>query len=122
MAQRYTDALAEIPGLTPVAVRPEDRSAWHLYTCFVEPDSGVDRNALIEYLETVHGVEIILRFWPLHLNSAFRKAGHVFGECPACEKVWFEQQLNLPICPAMEDWEVGAVIEALAAGMRECRR
>lgn len=122
VAQRYREALADIPGLRPVTVPNGSRSAWHLYTCFVERESGVDRNELIKHLETVHGVEIILRFWPLHLSPAFRAAGHQFGECPVCEKVWFEQQLNLPICAAMQDWEVETVIEALADGMRRLRK
>jgi len=119
IAQRFNEAVASIPGLRPLKILDGCKSSWHLYTCFVEPDSGVDRNALIRYMQEVHGVQIILRYWPLHLNPALRMAGHDFGECPVCEKVWFEQQFSLPICPTMEDWEVDAAIEALAEGMNK---
>jgi dTDP-4-amino-4,6-dideoxygalactose transaminase len=122
VAQRYTEAIRGIPGLRAPAVASDNVCAWHLYPCFVEPDSGVDRDTLIRHLETVHGVQIVLRFWPLHVNAAFRAAGHRFGECPACERVWFEQQLNLPIHPAMPDEEIDRVIEGLADGMRQCTR
>ena len=121
VAQRYTEAIAGVPGLRPVKIAAGDKSAWHLYTCFVEPDSGVDRDVFAKYLQGVHGVQIILRFWPLHLSAEHRAEGHGFGECPICEKVWFEQQINLPICAAMEDWEIDTVIAALTDGMRKCR-
>ena len=121
VAQRYTEAIAEIPGLRPVKVAEGDKSAWHLYTCFVEPSSGVDRDGFAKYLENERGVQVILRFWPLHLSAEHRAEGHKFGESPICEKVWFEQQVNLPICAAMEDWEIDTVIEALTDGMQECR-
>jgi len=122
VAQRYNDALVGIPGLRPAKVADGCTSSWHLYTCFVEPDSGVPRNDLIRYVQEKHGVQIILRFWPLHLSALHRWQGHGFGECPVCERVWFEQQVNLPICAAMEDWEIDAVIEALQDGMKVCRK
>ncbi len=122
IAERYNAVVAEIPGLRPVKVPETNECVWHLYTCFVAPDSGVDRNELIRYMEAEHGVEIILRFWPLHLGSALRVAGHEFGECPVCEHVWFEQQVNLPICPTMDEWEGEAVIEGLREGMSKCRK
>ena len=122
VAQRYDDAIAGLPGLRRVKIRDGDHNAWHLYPCFLEPESGVDRDALIRHMQDMHGVQIILRFWPLHLSAEHRFQGHQFGECPVCENVWFEQQMNLPICPAMEDWEVEATIEALVDGMGVCKR
>ncbi len=122
VAERYHKAIADIPGLRAVKVREDNKSAWHLYTCFVQPDSGVDRDVFIKHLQEVHGIQIILRYWPLHLNEALRSVGHQFGECPVCEQVWFEQQVNLPICAAMAEWEIDAVSEALADGMKKCRR
>jgi perosamine synthetase len=121
VAHRYTEAIADIPGLRPVKIAAGDKSAWHLYTCFVEPDSGVDRDVFSKYLQEERGVQIIMRFWPLHLSAEHRTEGHRFGECPICEKVWFEQQINLPICAAMEDWEIDTVIAGLIDGMRNCQ-
>ena len=122
IAQRYTKALADIDGIRPMKVEAGNKCAWHLYPCLLQPDSGVDRNTLIKYLQDVHGVQIILRFWPLHLSTEHRSVGHKFGECPVCEKVWFEQQLNLPINPAMEDCQIETVIKAMADGMKKYRK
>jgi perosamine synthetase len=82
----------------------------------------VDRNALLQYVHEQHGVGIVLRYWPLHLQSLMRAKGHRFGEAPVCEKVWFEQQLNLPIGPLFADDRVDAVCDALADGMARLRR
>ena len=77
---------------------------------------------MIKYIQDEHEVQIILRFWPLHLSADHRLKGHKFGDCPVCEKVWFEQQLNLHINPAMKDEEVSAVINAVVNGMEKCRK
>lgn len=122
VAERYREQLQQIPGIRTQRVRSDDTSAWHLYTCFLEPDCGVDRNALLHYMHEHHGVAIVLRYWPLHLQSLMRAKGHRFGEAPVCEKVWFEQQLNLPIGPLFADDWVDAVCDALADGMASLRR
>jgi len=121
VAERYTEAVESIAGLRGPLVAPGDTNAWHLYPCFIEPEAGVEHTELIRFMQQERGVQIILRFWPLHLHNALRARGHEFGECPVCEKVWFEQQINLPICPDMEKGEVSAVCEALAEGMEKCR-
>jgi perosamine synthetase len=122
VAERYHERLQNLPGLRTMRVRSDDTSAWHLYTCFLQPDCGVDRNALLQYVHEQHGVGIVLRYWPLHLQSLMRAKGHRFGEAPVCEKVWFEQQLNLPIGPLFADDRVDAVCDALADGMARLRR
>ena len=122
VAHRYSTALKTIGDIRPVRVAPEDQSAWHLYTCLIETKSGISRDRLIHHLQEVCGIQIVLRYWPLHLNSILAHRGHHFGEAPECERVWFEQQLNLPISPSMQEWEIEAVIDALESGVRECRR
>jgi len=122
VAARYDAAIAGIEGLSPLFVHPEDRSAWHLHTCFVDPDSGLRRDELARYLQERAGIGIVLRYWPLHLHAGLQPFGHRFGECPVCERVWFESQLNLPIGPDMPDGEVDYVCAALRDGAQTCRR
>jgi hypothetical protein len=48
-----------------------------------------------------------------------RPRGHKFGDCPVAERVWFEQQVNLPISPLhtpdQVDYAVAAVVESVRA-------
>jgi perosamine synthetase len=118
IAQRYSNALEATGGLRPIRVLSIDRCAWHLYPCFLDPRLGVKRNDLIDYLQRSGGIEIVLRYWPLHLNPIFQRLGCAFGDSPECERVWFEQQVNLPIAPSMTDEDVGFVVEALNAGIQ----
>jgi perosamine synthetase len=120
VAERYDDALSAL-GLRPVRVRPGDRSAWHLYSCFLPAELGIDRNRLLAFLRERHGISVVLRYWPLHLNSVMRSRGHAFGEAPVCERLWFEEHINLPIGPLMSDATVDRIVAAIADGMESCR-
>jgi perosamine synthetase len=116
IAERYS-RLADI-GLRPVEVDPRDQCSWHLYPCLIDPDLRTGRNDLIRSLQS-QGVEIVLRYWPLHLNPVFRKLGCAVGDAPVCERVWFEQQINLPIAPSMSDDDVDFVVAALKQAIRD---
>ena len=56
-----------------------------------------------------------LRYFPVHLLPEWRLRGHGPGECPLAERVWFDEQLNLPIYPQMTDAQVDFVVERLTA-------
>lgn len=120
VAERYDEGLAAL-GLRPVKVRAGNRSAWHLYSCFLPPELGVDRNRLLAYLRERHDISVVLRYWPLHLSSIMRSVGHSFGEAPVCERLWFEQHINLPIGPLMSDALVDHIVQAIADGLQQCR-
>lgn len=121
VAERYDDALSAL-GFRPVRIRPGDRSAWHLYSCFLPAALGVDRNRLLQRLRERHDIAITLRYWPLHLNSILRSKGHAFGEAPVCERLWFEEHLNLPIGPLFGDDLVDRIVAAIAESLPHCRR
>ena len=121
VAERYDALVSRIAGLERTRVREGDTSAWHLYTCFLAPEAGVNRNELLRFMQQERGIRMVLRYWPLHLQSVLRAAGHALGECPVCERVWFELQINLPIGPAFDEKAIAAVVGALAEGMERCR-
>ncbi|GAA3435563.1 aminotransferase class V-fold PLP-dependent enzyme [Kutzneria kofuensis] len=102
------------------AVPPDVVHGRHLYTCFVEPGSGIDRNALIRSLEDL-GVEMWLRYFPLHLLPEWRSRGHDFGECPTAERLWFGSQLNLPCHPALTDIHLERLVAALDKALAGAR-
>jgi dTDP-4-amino-4,6-dideoxygalactose transaminase len=46
---------------------------------------------------------------------------HGPGECPVCERVWFKEQLSLPISPQMPDEEVQTIIDAVEKSAESVR-
>jgi dTDP-4-amino-4,6-dideoxygalactose transaminase len=63
---------------------------------------------------------MVMRYWPLHLNAAMRATGHRLGECPVCERVWFEEQINLPIGPSFDEDMIVSVVDAVVEGLQRC--
>jgi perosamine synthetase len=100
------------PAFRTQLVPPDVVHGQHLYTCFVEPDSGLDRDRLVRALQDL-GVPIWLRYFPLHLLPEWRSRGHRLGECPTAERVWFASQLNLPCHPGLTDAEAEKMITLL---------
>jgi perosamine synthetase len=93
----------------------------HLYTMFVKPESGINNHNLCRALEEA-GIEIHLRYFPLHLLPEWRTNGARFADCPVTERIWFEEQVNLPIYPAMSDSQVAYMIEAVGSCIRALER
>jgi len=116
IANRLDAGLSAIPGIRVQQRNPDAPSAHHLYTCFLDPDTGLDRDAIARVLNE-DSIEIQLRYFPLHLLPEWRASGHGLGECQVAERVWFHEQLNLPIYPQMADWQVEYMIERVAAAV-----
>jgi perosamine synthetase len=95
---------------TPV-VPAHAEHAYHLFTFFVDP-LWVDRDDLVRRLAS-QGVEIYLRYFPLHLLPQWRARGHGHGECRVAETLWFSQHMNLPCHPSLSDAQVEALAGAL---------
>ncbi|MEV7230829.1 DegT/DnrJ/EryC1/StrS family aminotransferase [Polymorphospora sp. NPDC051019] len=91
--------------------------AYHLYTFFVEAGQAA-REHLVKALDR-SGVEVQLRYFPLHLTPEWRARGHRLGECPQAERLWFDQQVNLPCHPGMTDAQVDYLVEAVTAALDE---
>ncbi|GGS60343.1 DegT/DnrJ/EryC1/StrS family aminotransferase [Streptomyces griseoviridis] len=91
--------------------------AHHLYTCFV-PGGPEARTRLVRALDE-RGVEIQLRYFPLHLVPEWRTRGHGPGECPTAERLWFTEQLNLPCHPGLTDRQVDHLVEAFSDSLDE---
>lgn len=87
------------------------RHSYHLYTFFVDA-TRVDRNAIVSDLVRA-GIEIELRYFPLHLLPEWRIRGHEYGECPVFEKLWFESLVNLPCYPELTDGQVDYMVAAV---------
>jgi perosamine synthetase len=113
VAARYSHGLSKIDGIRPVTVADNVLNAWHLYPCFLDSNTlKASHEAFIAFL-TDKGIQIIQRFFPVHLSNYMRYLGHAFGECPKCEKVWFQEQINLPINPRMPIEDVDYVVDSI---------
>ncbi|KAF3468927.1 DegT/DnrJ/EryC1/StrS family aminotransferase [Streptomyces sp. Tu 3180] len=95
--------------------------AYHLYTFFVTERQGV-REKLVRGLDE-RGVEVELRYFPMHLTPEWRARGHGPGECPVAERLWFGEHVNLPCHPGLTDdqidhlvWALDDALTALTAG------
>ncbi|MGQ9514747.1 MAG: DegT/DnrJ/EryC1/StrS family aminotransferase [Thermoproteota archaeon] len=118
VAKWYSEGLSEIPSIRLWRVRDKSRCSWHLYPCFIDRTKvRVNMFDLIHYLELEKKIRIIPRYFPVHLTDYMRYYGHSYGECPVCERVWFEEQLNLPINPRMSYSEVETAVEAVKDGI-----
>jgi perosamine synthetase len=91
--------------------------AHHLYTFFVDAGIGA-RDKLVHALDR-RGVEIQLRYFPLHLLPEWRWQGHGLGECPVAEASWFSQQMNLPCHPGLSDMQIEFLLDAVENSVKQ---
>jgi perosamine synthetase len=112
IADAYDGCLSRIDGIRTQKVPPGVVRSNHFYTCFVEPELGVTRDEIVRELHQA-GIEMWLRYFPLHLLPEWRAQGSQLGDCPVAERIWFTSQLNLPCYPAMSDDHVDLVCDTL---------
>jgi perosamine synthetase len=124
IAHRLNEGLAEIDGIriqrTPVGYK----HIYHLYVFFYQPvleGSNLEKEKLIRILDEEDGIEIVNRYFPIHLLPEIRGQGHYFGECPVAEKVWFEQHINLPIFPTLTFDQVDYMIDRIGQAVKKVR-
>jgi perosamine synthetase len=110
VARRLDAHLEALPGVRPQRTPAGYAHAHHLYTCRVDPRIG---NGAVAAAMVERGVEIQQRYFPLHLLPEWRARGGRVGLCPVAERIWFGEQLNLPIYPHMSDDQVDCVADAL---------
>jgi len=113
IADTFNKTISEIDEFSMLNVLPKCKHAWHLFTFFLKDNMNLNRDYIIKRLDTDYNIHSPIRFWPIHLGGIMRMNGHDIGECPACEDVWFNQQLSLPISPQMKDWEIQRINTSL---------
>jgi dTDP-4-amino-4,6-dideoxygalactose transaminase len=111
-AEAYDAALAELPGITPLARDPRDVHALHLYVVRIDPDAaGADRDAYgCALAEERIGTSI--HFLPVHTLTYYRERFPAQEALPVAERAGREV-LSLPLSPAHSDEDIRDAIEAL---------
>jgi len=114
IARRLDAGVLGLPGISVQHEQPHAPHVHHLYTLFFDPDRvGAPKDEFIRLMQEHEGIEIILRYFPLHLLPELRALGHRFGDCPVAEKTYFEHQVQLPIYGHLTDDQVTHMIEAV---------
>jgi len=115
IAERYGQALGQVPGLKPMVQAEWARSAWWLYTIKVDPDRfGLSSRELMARLAEA-GIQSRPLWQPLHLSPAHR--GSPPADCPVAEEL-HRSCLSLPSSVGLKPEDQDRVIRAVAAAAR----
>jgi dTDP-4-amino-4,6-dideoxygalactose transaminase len=110
--EAYDAAVAELPGITPLARDERDGHAYHIYVVRIDPEvAGADRNAYREALER-ENIATSIHFLPLHRLTFYRELLPEQPPLPVAERAGAEV-LSLPLSPAHTDADLEDAIDAL---------
>jgi len=114
-AARYTQQLAEVPGVTVVAEAAYAQSVYHLYVILVD-----DRDGLQAFL-TEKGVGTNLHYpLPLHLQKAYAHRGFKKGDFPVSERT-AARLLSLPMFAELSHEQINYVVDCIKEYMGGAR-
>jgi dTDP-4-amino-4,6-dideoxygalactose transaminase len=110
--EAYDAAVAELPGITPLARDPRDRHSLHLYVVRIDADgAGADRDAYQRALAE-ENIGTSIHFLPVHTLTYYRERFPDQPALPVAERAGREV-LSLPLSPAHSDEDIADAIEAL---------
>jgi perosamine synthetase len=110
IARAYTEAFADVPGITPMREAVWAESIFWMYTVLVEArEYGEESRALLRRLAR-EGIQARPLWQPLHQSKVFAGAQCVGGE--VAEEL-NRRALSLPCSVGLSEAEQSAVIEAL---------
>jgi dTDP-4-amino-4,6-dideoxygalactose transaminase len=108
----YDAAVADLPGITPLARDGRDRHSLHLYGVRIDPEgAGADRDAYQRALAD-ENIGTSIHFLPVHTLTYYRERFPDQPSLPIAERAGREV-LSLPLSPAHSDEDVADAIDAL---------
>jgi dTDP-4-amino-4,6-dideoxygalactose transaminase len=108
----YDAAVADLPGIEPLARDPRDRHALHLYVVRIDAEgAGADRDAYQRALRE-ENIGTSIHFLPVHRLTYYRQRFPDQPPLPVAERAG-DQVLSLPLSPAHSDADVEDAIDAL---------
>ncbi len=109
IAERYLEALADLPQILLPVERPWASSGWHLFV--IQVAEAERRRAFFDHLRE-HGLGVQVHYIPVHYHPYYRQLGFEPGLCPVAEKR-FARSVSIPLYPGMSDGDVDRVIEQI---------
>jgi perosamine synthetase len=123
IAHQLHEGLTDVEGIRLQTEQPYAPHLYHLYTLFYRPDEvGAPKDDFVRHLQEREGIEIVIRYFPIHLLPELRALGHTFGECPVAERTYFEHQVQLPLYAHLTDEQIDHMIGAVRRGVATLRR
>lgn len=104
----YNRAFAGIEGISRPIQRTGVEPAWHLYPLQI---LGGRRREVFDRMRAA-GIGVQVNYMPIYWHPAYADLGYKRGLCPNAER-FYEQELSLPLFPALSDGEVEHVIDTL---------
>jgi dTDP-4-amino-4,6-dideoxygalactose transaminase len=111
-ARHYDGLLAGVPGVTPVAERPDVEGVYHLYVVQVD-----DRESVRARLDE-SGVDTGVHYpVPIHLQPAYAHLGYKPGAFPVAERL-AGRIVSLPMFPEITTQQIESVVEHLGKAVK----
>jgi perosamine synthetase len=118
IAERYTKAFRDIPGVKIPAVQPNVNPAWHLYPIRVDTEVLIADRAQIFRALRAENIGVNVHYIPVHLHPYYRdRFGYKGGEFPMAEDAYC-RLISLPMFHSMSDQDVADVIAAVGKVIR----
>jgi dTDP-4-amino-4,6-dideoxygalactose transaminase len=108
----YDEAVAELPGITPLTRDDRDVHALHLYVVRIDPESaGATRD---EYQRALaeENIATSIHFLPVHKLTFYRERFPDQPALPVAERAG-DEILSLPLSPAHSDDDIADAVAAL---------
>lgn len=121
IAAEYTERLAPLDTLAPLATLSDRESAWHLYVVRLRLDRLRGGRADIFRALRAENIGVNVHYIPVPWHPYYRELGYRRGGWPVAEAA-YEELLSLPLFPAMTDADVDDVVRAVAKVVDYFRR
>lgn len=116
LAERYFDALHDLPYTLPARAPDSGQHSWHLFVVRVDEAAGVNRDQVISHLSE-HGIGTSVHYLPLHRQPYWRDRYHLEpSQFPHADAA-YQAMLSIPLYTAMSDQDQARVIEALRSAI-----
>ncbi len=121
LAAAYTRLIQDLfpdGGVVPLANRPDQINAYHLFVSLIDFDRfGKDRATVMNELREA-GIGTQVHYIPLHLQPYYRRLyNHRMGDFPHAE-AYYRRALSLPMFPDLTDTDAEYVVKVLAETLR----
>jgi len=111
-AEKLTEGISKIAGLTPPYAAPNVKHVYHQYTIRVEEDFPLSRDELATKLRE-NGVGTGIYYpLPLHHQPLFQSLGYEKDCCPNAIEA-SRRVLSLPVHPAVSEEDIAYIIQTL---------
>jgi len=118
IAKSYDTAFANMPEISPLALRKDVSHAYHLYVIRLNLEKIRTCKATIFNSLRAEGIGINVHYIPVHLHPFYQQKFNTRpGMFPHAEKA-YEEIISLPIFPKMDDNDICDVINAMEKVIR----